>query len=95
MLVDVWMFTHLLRCRGLSKGSDTAGLPTGIPSHLGLKGFVKNNYDDTVHVEVEGDRSLVEELINQLKLAPRSAQVKNVIVEWSEPKNLFLGFSIK
>ena len=62
---------------------------------LGLKGFVKNNYDDTVSVEVEGDRSLIEELINQLKIGPRSAQVKNVLVDWSEPKNLFLGFSIK
>ena len=62
---------------------------------LGLKGYVKNNYDDTVQVEAEGDRSLVEEFINQLKVGPRSAQVKNVIVEWSESKNLFLGFSIK
>ena len=62
---------------------------------LGLKGFVKNNYDGTVHVEVEGDRSLVEELINQLKIGPRSAHVKDVYVEWSEPKNLLLGFSIK
>jgi Acylphosphatases len=62
---------------------------------LGLKGFVKNNYDGTVYVEVEGDRSLVEELINQLKLGPRSAHVNDVYVEWSEPKNLFLGFSIK
>ncbi len=62
---------------------------------LGLRGFVKNNYDDTVLVEVEGDRSLVEELIKQLRVGPRSAQVKEVLVEWSEPKNLFLGFSIK
>ncbi len=62
---------------------------------LGLKGFVNNNYDGTVHVEVEGDRSLVEELINQLKIGPRSAHVKDVYVEWSEAKNLLLGFSIK
>jgi acylphosphatase len=62
---------------------------------LGLKGFVQNNFDDTVHVEVEGDRSLVEELIRHLRIGPRSAHVKNVVVEWSESKNLFLGFSIK
>lgn len=62
---------------------------------LGLKGLVRNNYDGTVYVEVEGDRSLVEELIKHLKLGPRSAMVKDVYVEWSEPKNLFLGFSIK
>lgn len=62
---------------------------------LGLKGLVRNNYDGTVHVEVEGDRSLVEELINQLKVGPRSAHVNDLRVEWSEPKNLFLGFSIR
>ncbi|HTX20051.1 MAG TPA: acylphosphatase [Bacteroidota bacterium] len=62
---------------------------------LGLKGFVRNNYDGTVYVEAEGDRSLIEELIVQLKIGPRSAQVKDLAVEWSDAKNLFLGFSIR
>lgn len=62
---------------------------------LGLRGFVKNNYDGNVFLEVEGDRSLVEELINHLKVGPRSAHVKDIRVEWSEPKNMFLGFSIR
>ena len=62
---------------------------------LGLKGFVQNNYDGSVYLEVEGDRSLVEELINHLKVGPRSAQVNDVRVVWASPKNLFLGFSIK
>lgn len=62
---------------------------------LGLKGFVQNNYDGSVYLEVEGNRSLVEELINHLKVGPRSAQVKDVRVVWSSPRNLFLGFSIK
>ena len=62
---------------------------------LGLKGLVRNNYDGTVHVEVEGDRSLIEELIVQLKIGPRSAHVNDVRVVWSEPKHLFLGFTIK
>ncbi len=62
---------------------------------LGLKGFVQNNFDGTVHAEVEGSRSLVEELIKELKVGPRAAQVTDVKVEWSEPKNMFLGFSIK
>ncbi|MDE3057112.1 MAG: acylphosphatase [Bacteroidota bacterium] len=62
---------------------------------LGLKGFVRNNFDGTVHVEVEGDRSLVEELIAKLKVGPRAAQINDLKIEWSEPKNLFLGFTIK
>ena len=64
-------------------------------TELGLRGFVQNNYDGSVYLEVEGNRSLVEELIIHLKVGPRSAQVKDVRIEWSAAKNLFLGFSIK
>lgn len=62
---------------------------------LGLKGFVQNNFDGTVLVEVEGDRSLIEELIKELKVGPRAAQVTDLKIDWSNPKNMFLGFSIK
>ncbi len=62
---------------------------------LDLKGFVENRYDGTVYVEVEGERSLIEEFIKQLQLGPRGAQVNDVAVEWSDAKNLFLGFKIK
>ncbi len=62
---------------------------------LGLKGFVQNKFDGTVLVEVEGNRSLIEELIKELKVGPRAAQVTDMKIEWSEPGNMFLGFSIK
>jgi acylphosphatase len=52
---------------------------------LGLKGFVRNLYDGTVEVEAEGDRSMLEELIRQLKVGPRSARVTNLKVEWGSP----------
>lgn len=52
---------------------------------LGLKGFVKNLYDGTVEVEAEGDRSMLEELIQQLKVGPRSARVTNLKIEWGSP----------
>jgi acylphosphatase len=85
----------IITVRGLVQGVGYRWFVNRHSVELGLKGFVKNNYDGTVHVEVEGDRSLVEELINQLKIGPRSAHVNDVRVEWSEPKNLLLGFSIK
>lgn len=62
---------------------------------LGLSGYVKNNYDDTVSVEVEGEKSTIEELIAHLKTGPRSAQVHDVKVEWSDAKHLFTGFRIR
>jgi len=62
---------------------------------LGLNGFVQNNYDDTVLTEVEGEKGSIEDYILQLKIGPRSAQVRAVSVEWSEPKHLFTGFRIR
>ena len=62
---------------------------------LGLKGFVQNNFDGSVFTEVEGDKSLVEALIKELKVGPRSAHVSDLTVEWSEPKYLFMNFMIR
>ena len=62
---------------------------------LGLKGFVQNNFDGSVFTEVEGDKSLVEALIKELKVGPRSAHVSDLTVEWKEPKYLFMNFMIR
>jgi len=62
---------------------------------LGLKGFVKNLYDGNVELEAEGERSLVEELIGQVKVGPRSAQVNNLRIEWREPQHRTAHFEIR
>jgi acylphosphatase len=51
---------------------------------LGLAGYVRNLYDGSVEVEAQGDRSLLEELIKELNVGPRSAQVKGMKIEWKE-----------
>jgi acylphosphatase len=51
---------------------------------MGIKGWVKNRFDDTVEVEAEAERSLLEELIKELKVGPRSAHVTNLRIEWKE-----------
>ena len=62
---------------------------------LGLRGFVENKYDDTVEVEAEGDRSLLEELVKQVRVGPRSAQVTNLVLEWKDPTHHFTHFQIR
>ncbi len=62
---------------------------------MGLKGHVRNLFDGSVEVEVEGDRSLVEELITQLKVGPRSAQVRNLHIDWRPPRNETKPFEIR
>jgi len=52
---------------------------------LGVRGFVRNLFDGTVEVHASGDRSLLEELIRDLKIGPRSAQVRDMKIEWDLP----------
>ena len=51
---------------------------------LGLRGYVKNLYSGNVEIVAEGERSLIEELIKEVKVGPRSARVSNLHLEWRE-----------
>jgi acylphosphatase len=67
---------------------------------LGVRGFVRNLYDGNVEIEAEGERSLVEELIGEVKIGPRSAHVTNMRLEWEdlrerETSGQYTGFEIR
>ena len=61
---------------------------------LGLTGFAQNLYDGSVEIEVEGDRSAIEEFIRLVKVGPRSAQVTGLNLEWKEVEHRFRHFEI-
>lgn len=61
----------------------------------GLDGFVRNLANGNVEIEVEGDRSLIEELIREVTVGPRSAQVTDVKVGWKKPRSDHRGFEIR
>jgi acylphosphatase len=60
-----------------------------------LKGYVENISGGSVFLEVEGERGLIDELIKDLRVGPRSASVADISVEWDTPHNLFINFRIK
>ena len=60
-----------------------------------LKGFVKNLFSGEVLTVAEGEKALVEELINKLKVGPMHAAVKNCAIEWKETTNEFDTFEIR
>jgi len=62
--------------------------------NLGLTGWVKNNPDNTVSTQVEGERSLIESFIEELKIGPRSAVVRDINVNWLEFKGEFTDFKV-
>lgn len=64
-------------------------------SNLGLNGFAKNLYDGSVEIEVEGERSSIEELVKLVKVGPRSAQVTDVRIEWKAIEHRFTHFEMR
>jgi len=63
--------------------------------NLGLNGYTKNLFTGEVVTVVEGERYLVEELIDYLKIGPSRSHVKSHSVNWFEYKNEFKIFEIK
>jgi acylphosphatase len=58
-------------------------------SVLGLSGFVRNNPDETVYIEAEGDEFSVQQLVQWCHHGPSMAQVENVKTE----KGIVTGFT--
>jgi acylphosphatase len=61
---------------------------------LQLHGWVKNTIEGAVETEVEGDRSAVEEYIEQMKLGPRWGHVSDVNVEYKPFEGSYHSFDI-
>ena len=61
---------------------------------LQLKGTVENLLNGDVRIVVEGDRSLIEELVKAATIGPRSAEVNDVTVRWEKPQHAFQEFTI-
>ena len=66
-----------------------------IASKLGLKGYVQNLYTGEVLSVAEGEKRILEEFFNFLKVGPAYAQVKNASIKWCECKNEFEDFEVR
>ena len=62
---------------------------------LDLNGYSENLFSGEVLTVVEGEKAMIDDLINKLKVGPIHAAVKNCKVIWDEPKNEFGFFEIK
>ena len=61
---------------------------------LGVRGFVQNDSDGTVSVEVEGEPNAVEQMVSWCKKGPGLARVKAIEVTELPVRN-FVSFDIK
>lgn len=61
---------------------------------LGLVGYVRNLPTGQVEIEVEGDRSLIEELMAKVKVGNRLARVIDLDIDWLEARGRYTNFNI-
>lgn len=85
---------HVL-IRGFVQGVGFRYFVYRIGTKLQLHGYVRNLFTGEVEIEVEGDRSLVEEMIAQVRVGPRMSHVNDVAIEWREPRHDFSTFEIQ
>ena len=62
---------------------------------LGLTGWVRNRYDQTVEVIAEGEREKLEKLLAAIRTGPRGSMVTEVKPHWQAAQGEFNRFSIK
>ena len=62
---------------------------------MALGGFVRNMYDGSVYVTVEGKRTRIESFIKELKKGPRGSQVDDIETNWLNYEHKFRDFEIK
>ena len=66
-----------------------------IASRLGLTGWVRNRWDDTVEVIAEGESTALDTLVKALNRGPHMAGVSKVTTEWGSATGEFRQFWIR
>lgn len=65
-----------------------------IADELGVKGFVKNEYDGSVYIEASGEDDYVDQFINWCYKGPTWSQIENVEISENKVEHIS-AFSIK
>lgn len=61
----------------------------------GVSGWVKNKQDGTVEAVFEGEKALVDSIIQWCRKGPPASKVDNVNIIWEPYTGKFTGFSIR
>jgi acylphosphatase len=62
---------------------------------LGLTGYTKNLFTGEVLTVAEGEKHLIEELFNKIKIGPSHSSVKTCKITWQDFKDEFSTFEVK
>lgn len=62
---------------------------------LGLNGWVRNRWDDSVEVVAEGEEEALDKFLQKLRRGPRAAYVTGVNQDWQPATGEFRDFRIR
>ena len=62
---------------------------------LELDGWVRNRWDESVEVVVEGEEPVLSQFLERLKRGPRGSMIAGVKIEWQTATGEFVGFHVK
>ena len=77
---------RIVRARGRVQGVGFRMAAAAAASRLGVSGTVRNLWDGTVEVDVEGPTGAVEEMLEHLRTGPPAAQVEGIEVRREAPR---------
>jgi acylphosphatase len=66
-----------------------------VAQQFGAVGWVRNLPDGRVQVVAEGDRGRLEGFIEELKVGPRAASVRDVTAKWFEATGKYHSFEVQ
>lgn len=66
-----------------------------VATKLGLKGYVTNLPNGSVEIVAEGEKELLDKLLEWCSEGPEDAMVTNVETKWEENKNEFRDFRVR
>lgn len=66
-----------------------------VAQSLGLRGWVRNELDGSVHVVAEGDEAALRKLLAFLHEGPPAARVVRVDADWREATRSFSSFQVR
>lgn len=83
-----------IRVTGQVQGVSFREFAKGIADELGLDGFVRNEPDGSVYIEVEGEEGPMEKFTAWCRQGPEHAKVEKVEVK-RQPLHDFDGFQVE
>ena len=84
-----------IRIHGKVQGVGYRFFATRVARRLGLKGWIRNNRDSSVEAMVEGEKSTIDEWIEELREGPRYAEVVKVEQESKDYTGRLGDFDVK